>query len=49
MEIEEFVVVATGMFGMWKLQAFEGRDCGGEFFAVAHDADVAPREVADLR
>ena len=47
-EIGEFVVMAAGMFGERELHVFEEGDGGGEFFAVAHDADVAPHQVADL-
>jgi len=48
-KVGEFVIVAAGMFGMRKLHIFEECHSGGEFVAVANDADVAPHEVADLR
>ena len=48
MEVGEFVVVTDGMFGIREWHFFEDGDGGGEVFAVAHDADVAPHEVADF-
>ena len=48
MEVSELVVVATGTFGNGRFHLFEECDSGGEFFTVAHDADMAPHQVADL-
>ena len=48
MEIGEFVVMAAGMFAEREFHVFEEGNGGGEFFTIAHDADVAPHEVADL-